>query len=271
MDFGIAGKSAFVAGGTRGIGLAIARELAREGARLFVASRNRANVDSAIAAIRAEHGTVEGCAADCTDPAQLSAALAAADTAHGPSLIAVMVPKGSLGGSFAAADDALFEAGNRQLILPLLHMARSVLPAMRGARWGQIISIASMSVRMAHRNVAMCVADTYRLGSVGLVKTMPDDLGPFGITVNSVARIDHDGERSRHLHAHGGGGWHRVRHADRLPERGHPPEASGSAGGDSRGLRLPLLRTGKLCDRADMAGRWGPHGSADLNSAALAT
>jgi 3-oxoacyl-[acyl-carrier protein] reductase len=187
MDLGIAGKSAFVAGGTRGIGLAIARELAREGAKVFLASRDPENVIGAVAAIRTDGGVAEGCSADCSDTDGLGRALQSAGQAHGAPLIAVMVPNALLPGKFAEADDVLFEAGQRRLILPLAQMARSVIPAMRQARWGRIISIGSMSIRMAHRNVALPIADTYRLAAVGLVKTLSDELGPFGITVNTVA------------------------------------------------------------------------------------
>jgi 3-oxoacyl-[acyl-carrier protein] reductase len=197
VEFGIAGRSAFVAGGTRGIGFAIARELAREGAKVLVASRDPANVAEAVAVIRGEGGTAAGCSADCADRAGLAKALDAAKEAHGAPLIAVMVPNSSLSANFANADEALFEAGQRQLILPLAQMARAVIPAMREAQWGRIISIASMSVRMAHRNVPMAVPDTYRLASVGLVKTLSDELGPFGITANSVAPGSTMTEKSR--------------------------------------------------------------------------
>jgi 3-oxoacyl-[acyl-carrier protein] reductase len=178
MDFGIAGRSAFIAGGTQGIGLAIAKELAREGAKVYVASRNPKNVDAAVAEITGSGGFADGCSADCSD---------AARAAHGTPLIAVMVPNASLSASFLNSDEELFALGQRRIILPLAQMVRSVVPGMREAQWGRIISIGSMSVRMAHRNVPMAVPDTYRLASVGLVKTLADELGPFGITVNTVA------------------------------------------------------------------------------------
>jgi 3-oxoacyl-[acyl-carrier protein] reductase len=187
MDLGLGGKSAFVAGGTRGIGLAIARELAAEGAHVFVCSRDADNVAAAIDTIRVAGGSAAGTTADSGDADQLAAAIAAATAAHGPPSVAVMVPNAQLGGVFDRIGDERFALGQQRIVLSVARMARAVIPAMKEAGWGRILSIASMSIRMAHRGVPMAVPDTYRLASIGLIKTLADELGPFGITANSVA------------------------------------------------------------------------------------
>lgn len=187
MELGIAGRSTFIGGGTRGIGLAIAQELAGEGAKVFVASRNQDNVTAAIKSIRDAGGVAEGCSADCADRVDLARAIAASRSAHGAPLIAVMLPDATIRSNFVDGNDALFAEGQRRIILPLAQMTRALMPEMQEAGWGRIISIGSMSVRAVHRNVAMTVPDTYRLGAVGLVKTLSDELGPYGITVNTVA------------------------------------------------------------------------------------
>ena len=75
MDFGIAGKTALVSGGSKGIGRAIAEDLAREGVRVMITARGQEAIDAAVAEINAAGGTAAGIAADMTTKAGVIAAI----------------------------------------------------------------------------------------------------------------------------------------------------------------------------------------------------
>jgi NAD(P)-dependent dehydrogenase (short-subunit alcohol dehydrogenase family) len=181
MDLQLKGKVALVSGSTAGIGYAIARTLAQEGARVVVNGRTQAGVDEAVQRIRSETGaTVDGFAGD------LSRADAAEEVVRRHAGIEILVnnlgifePK--------AFEDIPDEDWTRFFdvnVLSGVRLARLVLPDMKRANWGRIIFISSESaVQIPTEMIHYGMTKTAQLA---VSRGLAEAVAGTGITVNSV-------------------------------------------------------------------------------------
>jgi NAD(P)-dependent dehydrogenase (short-subunit alcohol dehydrogenase family) len=181
----LAGRHALITGGGRGIGAAIATELARLGADLTLLGRTAATLTARRDALRAEHQRcVEVVMADVTDDADLARAFAAARANLGP--IGVLI------NNAGAADSGPFRRQSRaswdamlaiNLTAPAL-CAQQVVGEMTDAGWGRIVTIASTAGLKGYRyTAAYCAA---KHGVVGLTRALALELATSGVTVNAV-------------------------------------------------------------------------------------
>jgi 3-oxoacyl-[acyl-carrier protein] reductase len=193
MDFGTRGATALVTGATRGIGLAIARELAAEGVRVAVAARTEADVQR----VAAEIGGVAA-AADLTTEEGCRAALVAA----GEVLILVNnlgLRAGSSWVDTGVEEMELAMAGN---LYPAVRLSLMALPAMQSAGWGRIVVISSLYGREAGGPPAYNAA---KAAEISFVTSLGREVAATGVTVNCVAPGSILFE---------GGSWHRRQQAD---------------------------------------------------------
>jgi 3-oxoacyl-[acyl-carrier protein] reductase len=193
MDLGLRGATALVTGATRGIGLAIARALSAEGARVAVAARTEADVRR----VAAELGGVP-VAADLTTEAGCRAALAAAGD------VAVLVNNLGLRAGTGWADTGVPEmeramAGN---LYPAVRLSLLALPAMRRAGWGRVVVVTSLFGREAGGAPAYNAA---KAAEISFVTSLAREVAADGVTVNAVAPGSILFE---------GGSWDRRRRAD---------------------------------------------------------
>jgi 3-oxoacyl-[acyl-carrier protein] reductase len=189
----ITGKVALVTGGSRGIGRAIALELARAGADVavnYVASRGDA--DTAVAEIRALGRRAVALGADVAVPDQATGLVAAAEAALGPATILV----NSAGVGYALAlEDITLEIWSRTLAINLTGsflVTQAVVPAMRRARWGRIMAISSVAAQTGGVIGPHYAAS--KAGQIGLMHAYARRLAGDGITANAIApgRVDTD-------------------------------------------------------------------------------
>jgi 3-oxoacyl-[acyl-carrier protein] reductase len=181
MDLGIAGRVALVTGASKGIGRAIAAELAAEGATVAISARSRERVDEAAAAIGAR-GFVHD-SANLGGAAQLVAGVEA--ELGGPLEILVTNTGGPPGG----ADPLGFgpehwEAAYRDLVLAPIGLVQLVLPGMRARRWGRIVNVVSTTVR--EPAPALILSNSHRSATVAAFKTIARHVAADGVTLNSV-------------------------------------------------------------------------------------
>src|SRR4051794_17034194 len=144
MDLGLEGRTALVMGASRGIGRAIAASLAREGARVAIASRSRERLEEAVAEI---DPAPTAFVADATDLERLARLPAEIEEALGPGDILVPNTGGPpLGG---ALDHGLeeWESAYRSLVLAVRVLAEAVVPGMRERGWGRIVNVGSSTTR----------------------------------------------------------------------------------------------------------------------------
>jgi 3-oxoacyl-[acyl-carrier protein] reductase len=187
MDLGLSGKVALVSGGSKGIGRAISEELAREGCRVVVAARGKEAIDDTVGAIEAGGGTALGVPADFTVKVDIVRVVAEAHAAFGPVNVAVFNVHGPNDGWFDETSDESFEKAYNDMVMALVWMTRAVLPDMKDAAWARLLTIGSICVKEPHRNLPLVSANVTRVGAVALNKSLSAELGPLGITVNTLA------------------------------------------------------------------------------------
>jgi NAD(P)-dependent dehydrogenase (short-subunit alcohol dehydrogenase family) len=188
MDLGLQGKHAIVTGGSRGIGKAIARELAREGVDVAIVARNQADLEASARELAAQtNRRIVPLAADVTSKEQVERAVAEAAQQLGG--LHILVNSGSYPGGSATAtgpietvvDEDLIEDFNVKYV-GALRCARAVIPFMKTAGWGRIINISGGNARTAG-NLS---GGARNAGLVHMTKTLAVQLGRHGITVNCI-------------------------------------------------------------------------------------
>lgn len=188
MDLGLAGKVALVSGGSKGMGRSTAEELAREGCSVLVVARGQDAIDATVTAIRAAGGDAHGLSVDMTDEAAVRGAVGHCLELFGsePS-IAIANVYGTARADFENASPETFREGYELLLMSVVHLARAVLPAMKRNRWGRIVTIGSFCVKKPHWHIPLIVDNVTRAASLALSKSLSNEVGTFGITVNTVA------------------------------------------------------------------------------------
>ena len=186
MNLGIKNRVAIVAAASRGIGFACARELAREGARVFLCSRDANHASGAAQRIHEETGAnVAGIACDVTNDADVQAFVNFALERGGQIDICVTNAGGPPAKVFAEADLDLFRQAFEQNALSAIRLAKLVLPGMLERKWGRIINITSVSVKQPIDGLLL--SNTVRAGLTGWAKTVSNEVAAQGVTVNNVA------------------------------------------------------------------------------------
>jgi 3-oxoacyl-[acyl-carrier protein] reductase len=182
MDLGIAGRVALVMGASRGIGRGIAAALAREGARVAIASRSLKRLDETAEEIEGETAPF---VADTGDLERLAALPGEIAEELGPVEILVTNTGGPrLGGALDNPREQWDEA-YRSLVLAPRILSEAVLPGMRERGWGRIVNVGSSSVREPIPGLAL--SNVHRMAAVGFFKTLASEVAADGITVNTVA------------------------------------------------------------------------------------
>ena len=188
MDFGLQGKRALVAGGGRGIGKAIARELAREGADVVIASRTVEELDSSAREIEDETGRrVIPLTLDVTKRAEVDRVIADAVEKLGG--LHILVNSASLPGGSASAIGPIETVNEDDLLsdfdvkyVGALRCARTAIPFMKEQDWGRIINISGGNAR----NAGNLSGGARNVSLVHMTKTLSVQLGRYGITVNCI-------------------------------------------------------------------------------------
>jgi 3-oxoacyl-[acyl-carrier protein] reductase len=190
MDLGLAGKVAIVAASSKGLGLASASVLAREGTKVVMCSRDQSAIESAAeqvrqAATEAENGgEALGVTADVTKPADIERLVGATVERFGQIDILVNNAGGPPAGSFETFDDDAFVSAIELNLLSTLRLSQAVVPHLKAAGGGSITNITSVAVKQPLDGLIL--SNTARAGVVGLAKSMANELGKYNIRVNTV-------------------------------------------------------------------------------------
>ena len=181
----LAGQHAVVTGGGRGIGAAIARELAALGAHLTLIGRHAQRLDAHAAALSEAFGfSVERHVADVTEDGALATAFASASSALGTIAILVNNAGHAVSAPFVKTDRELWQQTLDVNLTGAFHCIHRVLPAMLEAGQGRIVNVASTAGLIPYRySSAYCAA---KHGLLGLTRALALELGHTGITVNAV-------------------------------------------------------------------------------------
>lgn len=187
MDLQLTGKVAIVTGGSRGIGKAIARELAREGADVAIAARGSEALAATAAELAAASGRrVEPFTVDTGDDASVRAMVAAVEAAFGR--IDILVNAAAKAGGQAPVPrleditEPHFWDDMNVKVLGYLRCAREVAPVMKRQGWGRIVNISGLAARQS----GSTIGSMRNVAVAALTKNLADELGPHGINVTVV-------------------------------------------------------------------------------------
>jgi len=199
MDLGLKGRPALVAAASRGLGKACAAALAAEGARVAICARDPGALEASrdeiaeatgaeVVAIPADVATEEGAVGFVREGAE------ALDGCH------ILVPNagGPRTGTFDELTDDDFQRAFELTFLSAVRMSRAALPHMRSAGYGRIVIVGSSAVKQPIPGLML--SNAIRTGLMGWARTLVDEVGPDGITVNAVLPGRHATDRIRELH-----------------------------------------------------------------------
>jgi 3-oxoacyl-[acyl-carrier protein] reductase len=187
MNLGIAGKRALVTGGSSGLGLAASRALAAEGVDLVLFARRQAQLEDARRSLTEEFGVqVDTIAGDLTERRDVAAMAATIANSGGVDVLVLNTPRppSPMRDFLAEDDDDRWSEAYRGQLHGALNVLREVAPLLVGRGWGRIIGITSATVKQPMPRHA--VSSIFRAGVQAALKHLVAELGPHGVTVNSV-------------------------------------------------------------------------------------
>ncbi len=186
MNLQLHGKSVVVMASSKGLGKAIALEYAKEGARVFISSRNQESLEQAKAEIKNESGNphVEFMVCDVTRPQQIEQLIERAVEKHGNIDVLINNAGGPPAGVFDDFSDEDWQRAFELNLLSFTRTIRAVLPSMRKQDSGRIVNIASSSIKQSLDNLIL--SNTFRAGIVGLAKSLSQELAGDNILINTV-------------------------------------------------------------------------------------
>jgi 3-oxoacyl-[acyl-carrier protein] reductase len=185
VDLGLSGRTAIVCGASQGMGLAIAEAFTREGMNVAMFARRRKVLE--VEAERLGALPVQG---DVTNPQDCERLVERTLDAFGGIDVLVNNGGGPRRGSALELDDVTLESSVAILLLSAVRLTNLCLPHLRKSPAGRVVNIESSTVKEPADNLAL--SNAVRPGVVGWAKTLSREVGPDGITINTIApgRID---------------------------------------------------------------------------------
>lgn len=184
MDLKLTGKVALVTGGNKGLGAASARVLAREGARVFLTARNNDQLQDVADTISTEGGTAAVFAADLTQADAADGIAARAIDRFGRIDILVNCAGASQGGVFWEIPDQVWEDSLNLKFMATVRMIRAVIPAMRAAKYGRIVSVIGNTGKQP--NARLLPGSAANAALLAVTKGLADEVAGEGIVINAV-------------------------------------------------------------------------------------
>jgi 3-oxoacyl-[acyl-carrier protein] reductase len=185
MDLGLKGRVALVAAASKGLGRAVAEELAAEGAKLAICSRDA----EAIEAVGNEISNATGAevlarAADVSRAGDIETFVDTALRIYGRVDILFTNGGGPPPGKFEAHDAAAWQRAAELVLFAPVELARRVLPGMKERRWGRILNLTGIAAKQPVDNLML--SNSLRAAVTGWARTLANEVAPFGVTVNNV-------------------------------------------------------------------------------------
>lgn len=185
MDLGLKGRVAIVCASSKGLGRAIAEELAAEGASVVMCARGESDLKSAAQEIRNKTGSpVLDVVADVSEPADREKLIAAANQKFGKIDVLVMNSGGPPSGPFESFTPEMWDAATRLLLTSAVELTRAVLPEMKERRWGRLLNVTSIAAKQPVQGLML--SNSLRAAVHGFARTLANEVASFGVTVNNI-------------------------------------------------------------------------------------
>lgn len=194
MNLGIRGKTAWVGGASRGLGLAICERLAAEGVNLVMVARGAEALTLASERLAVEHGIrVLALPGDQSQSDELEKLLQTALQHFGAIDILVHNTGGPPPGLFLDHDDTSWTEAFESLLMSVVRLCRGVLPGMKNSGWGRVVVNTSFTVKEPAPRLIL--SNVFRTAVVALAKTLSHEVAGDGVTVNCVCPGAFDTQR----------------------------------------------------------------------------
>jgi 3-oxoacyl-[acyl-carrier protein] reductase len=184
MDLGLKGKTALVLGGGGGLGRAIAKSFAVEGAKVAVAGVGSTSIDATLAELGFIGGSSLSLVWDLADLSVIDANIAKVESQLGPVDILINNTGGPPPSTAAGQDPALWAKQFQAMVLSVIAITDRVLPGMKARGWGRILTSTSSGIIAPIPNLA--ISNTLRMSLVGWSKTLAREVAKDGITANII-------------------------------------------------------------------------------------
>ncbi len=185
MELGLDDKVALVAASSRGLGYAIAHELAAEGAAIVMCARDEARLVEAAREIAAATGArVVPVAADVAKPGDVANLAGEAIAAFGRVDVLVTNSGGPPPGTFDSASPEAWKAAVDVVLTSAVELIRAALPGMKERRFGRILNVTSITVKQPVENLIL--SNALRAAVTGMARSLANEVASFGITVNNL-------------------------------------------------------------------------------------
>jgi 3-oxoacyl-[acyl-carrier protein] reductase len=185
MDLGLKGRTALVLGAGGGLGGAIAKALAREGARVALGDVNAEALTATVKDIESAGGEALPLAWDLADVGAVDGIVRQIEQRFGPVDILVNNTGGPPPTPASGQEPSLWTKSFQSMVLSVIALTDRVLPKMRERKWGRIVTSTSSGVIAPIPNLA--ISNALRLSLVGWAKSLARDVAKDGVTVNVVA------------------------------------------------------------------------------------
>lgn len=185
MDLGLTGRVALLAASSRGLGRAVAEELAAEGASLVLTARGKESLEATAASIRERHGVpVLAIAADVGKAGEPERLVREGLARFGKIDILLTNSGGPPAGPFESLDADAWARATALVLSSVVEFCRVVLPGMKERRWGRILNVTSIAAKQPVDNLML--SNSLRAAVTGFARTLATEVAPFGVTVNNL-------------------------------------------------------------------------------------
>jgi 3-oxoacyl-[acyl-carrier protein] reductase len=189
MDLGLKEKRAVVTAASQGLGLAIARELVREGCRVVISSRRGEVIQEVAHGLRQEFGVPEdrvyGYAADVTNPSDIQSLISFAESTLGGIDILVTNAGGPPPANFESTTDEMWYRAFELNLMSVVRLIRATIPIMKSQGGGKVLNVSSTSVKQPIPDLVL--SNTIRTGVMALLKSLSLELANDGILFHNLA------------------------------------------------------------------------------------
>ena len=186
MNLGLNGKTALVTASSKGIGKAVAEELAAEGCNVAICSRTKNDLENVADDLKRKYGVdVSWSVCDLNKSADIENTFNIVVKQFGKIDILVNNCGGPTSGFFRDFVEEEWMSAFEQVFLSVVRFSKLVIPGMIAKQWGRIVNITSISVKQPIDNLIL--SNSFRSGIIGFAKSLSNEFAKYNITVNNVA------------------------------------------------------------------------------------
>ena len=185
MEIALKGRSAIVTGGSKGIGFAVAKRFAADGADVAIVARGRETLDAAVNGLKASaKGRVIGVQGDVSAAGDIQRGYDEVMKAFGKVDIVVNNAGTSRNGAFEKLTDEIMQKDLEDKLFAAIRMIRLVSPQMKERRWGRIINVLNIGAKAPRPN--SMPTSVSRAAGMAMTKALSQEFAPFNVLVNAM-------------------------------------------------------------------------------------